>query len=198
LRVLRDIVQTTLLGQTLDIDPGISLAKLTYGYVDAIARCKTAVYTIVGPLQIGTALAGASDYLDRFDAITRFGIPIGMAFQYQDDVLGMYGSEEEFGKSVSSDLSEAKKTALFLEVYRRLRGSDRKRFVRLWGGVTISERDIDWVRTVGRETGALEAVQSRARGFVKAAKKVIPTISHEQHFQDLLTELASFVVERTY
>jgi geranylgeranyl diphosphate synthase type I len=198
LRILRDIVHTTTLGQTLDINPGISLDQLSYEYVDAIARSKTALYTIAGPLQMGAALAGSPDHLDRHDAFAGFGIPIGVAFQYQDDVLGMYGSREELGKSVSSDLSEAKKTALFLEIHRRLDGPDRERFVKLWGGANISESEVEWVRRMGRETGALETVQCRAREFVATAETAIPRISEEPHIQSLLRELASFVVERTY
>lgn len=49
-----------------------------------IYRNKTALYTFVGPLQIGAILAGASpEFLQK---IEKFALPLGIAFQIKDDI----------------------------------------------------------------------------------------------------------------
>jgi len=59
---------------------------------------KTARYTFEGPLHVGAVLAGASEtFLKQLSA---FAVPLGIAFQIQDDMLGVYGDTEKTGKSV--------------------------------------------------------------------------------------------------
>lgn len=58
--------------------------------------------------ELGGVLAGASE--SRFAALREFGVELGMAFQMQDDWLGLWGNPEQTGKPVGSDLRNRKKT----------------------------------------------------------------------------------------
>ena len=49
-----------------------------------IYRHKTAFYTFVSPLQVGASLAGANDLFLK--KIEKFALPLGIAFQIQDDI----------------------------------------------------------------------------------------------------------------
>src|SRR5579859_4403380 len=100
----------TAVGEILDIE--IPHQKLPQKEQDVInvAHLKTARYTVTGPLLTGAILAGADQALQ--DIIKRFGDNLGIAFQIQDDILGVFGSEVEIGKSVSSDIEEGKLTLL--------------------------------------------------------------------------------------
>jgi len=75
-----------------------------------VVEFKTARYTVIRPLQIGAALGGGSP--DLLDALARFGSPLGRAFQFRDDVLGVFGNEEVTGKPAGDDLREGKLTVL--------------------------------------------------------------------------------------
>jgi geranylgeranyl diphosphate synthase, type I len=57
---------------------------------------------------IGAILGGADE--SKQDAYRSFGHALGMAFQVQDDILGIWGNEALTGKSVASDLLEGKKS----------------------------------------------------------------------------------------
>jgi geranylgeranyl diphosphate synthase type II len=46
----------------------------------------------------------------QFNALTRYGELIGLAFQIADDILDITGKQEEIGKDVGSDLKKGKKT----------------------------------------------------------------------------------------
>ncbi|MFC9250963.1 polyprenyl synthetase family protein [Amycolatopsis thailandensis] len=73
-----------------------------------VVRYKTAKYTIERPLHIGAALAGAGT--DFLEALSRFALPLGDAFQFRDDLLGLYGDPATTGKPVLDDLREGKHT----------------------------------------------------------------------------------------
>lgn len=57
-----------------------------------VMRYKTAGYTIEKPLTIGAALGGASETI--ISNLSKYGINLGIAFQIQDDILGMFGDEK--------------------------------------------------------------------------------------------------------
>jgi len=58
--------------------------------------------------ELGGMLAGASEA--HLTALRDFGVELGMAFQMQDDWLGLWGNPEQTGKPVGSDLRSRKKT----------------------------------------------------------------------------------------
>ncbi len=77
-------------------------------YVMKVHYYKTGKYTYETPLHVGAILAGAKD--EDLKALTEYAIPGGIAFQLQDDILGMFGDEYRIGKPANSDLKEGKKT----------------------------------------------------------------------------------------
>ncbi len=75
-----------------------------------VVRYKSAKYSIERPLHIGAALAGAAP--GTIAELSRFGLPLGEAFQLRDDLLGVFGDPGATGKPAGDDLSEGKRTVL--------------------------------------------------------------------------------------
>ncbi len=75
-----------------------------------VLRYKSAKYSIERPLHIGAALAGADSA--QIVQLTRFGLPLGEAFQLRDDLLGVFGDPAVTGKPAGDDLIEGKRTVL--------------------------------------------------------------------------------------
>ncbi|MDR1667790.1 MAG: polyprenyl synthetase family protein [Bacteroidales bacterium] len=67
---------------------------------------------IAASLHIGAICGGAGQ--QDIEALHRWGLALGMAFQIQDDRLDMYGDPAIFGKAVGGDILEEKKTYLLL------------------------------------------------------------------------------------
>lgn len=88
LRMFAKTMVDTAIGQMLDIQKGDPAT---------IMRLKTAKYTVSGPLQIGTILAGGKQNL--LDQLDKFGTYLGIAFQIKDDILD--------GEVESLDLAKA-------------------------------------------------------------------------------------------
>lgn len=77
--------------------------------LDVISR-KSANYTVRRPLEIGAALAGCDTETMR--VLGAYGSAVGKAFQIRDDLLGVFGAQEDTGKPVGDDLRRGKATTV--------------------------------------------------------------------------------------
>lgn len=186
-------------GEYLDILGNVS-ENVDIDWVMKVIEYKTAKYTVEGPLKIGGALGGASPAL--LDSFSQYGLPLGMAFQLQDDILGMFGSVEKLGKPVDSDLKEGKKTLLVLETLRRLdeekRNNDLARFKQILGNPNLTIEDYWWAQQVIKETGALDYSQRLAQDYIKKAKLAFEGVGIKREARDYLLRIADFMLEREY
>jgi geranylgeranyl diphosphate synthase type II len=92
-------------------------------YLDLIMH-KTCWYTTVHPLRVG-ALIGSAGEAD-LRPMVRFGFHLGAAFQIQDDLLNLLGTEREYGKEIDGDLFEGKRTLPLIHLLRHAQGADRE------------------------------------------------------------------------
>jgi geranylgeranyl diphosphate synthase, type I len=130
------------------------------GTVDSalrVVRFKSAKYTVERPLQLGAALAARQPAVDP--AIERacrgYGIPVGVAFQLRDDVLGVFGDPAQTGKPASDDLREGKRTVLVAIARERAGPADRELLDRLLGDRLLDDAGAKQIRSILTETGAL-------------------------------------------
>jgi geranylgeranyl diphosphate synthase type I len=97
LSLFSDIMIDTIRGEMLDVKLSLPGQEKLEEDVLTIHKLKTAYYTVVGPLTIGAMLGGADE--SQLRLLRRFGENIGMAFQIQDDILGVFGDRQinDFG-----------------------------------------------------------------------------------------------------
>ena len=187
------------LGECLDILGDVS-EEVDIDWVMKVMEYKTAKYTVEGPLKIGGALGGASGEI--LDSFSEYALPLGIAFQLQDDILGMFGDEKKVGKPVDSDLKEGKKTVLVLETLRRLKKEGRDsqvvRFEEILGNPNLTTEDYYWTQQLIRETGALDYSQRLAQDCIKKAKLAFEGVGIEREARDYLLGIADFMLEREY
>src|SRR3989344_5774693 len=106
-KIISTIIETGY-GEGLDVE--YSNRWTNFNNIRQMTELKTAKYTFVGPLTVGAILGKANK--SQIDALSKLGLLIGLAFQIQDDILGIFGNEKVTGKSVLSDLREGKNTLL--------------------------------------------------------------------------------------
>lgn len=114
-RVLDEVRTEVNAGQFLDMaaEAALSGDGDPIAGAERVVEFKTARYTVTRPLQYGAALAGADE--DVLEALARVGSPLGRAFQFRDDLLGVFGDEAVTGKPAGDDLREGKRTVLIAE-----------------------------------------------------------------------------------
>lgn len=193
-RGLFDRLRTEVIaGQYLDI---LAQARGPATVQDAltVVRYKTAKYTVERPLQIGGALAGAEPSL--LDVYSRFGLPLGEAFQLRDDVLGMFGDPAETGKPVLDDLREGKHTIL-IAYARRYASEGEARHLETWHGnpELTGERAAE-LRQIVVGTGALARVEAMIDERVGEALRVLGGAPVDPYVKEGLAGLAGSLVDR--
>lgn len=186
---LASIVETTGYGQVLDVFSS-RIEDFDENDLMLLHEYKTAKYTIEGPMILGAILAGGKD----FSLISRYSIPVGIAFQLRDDILGLFGTEEEIGKPVTSDLEEGKKTLLILKAMENV--NYRGRIQSIIGKKGITAEELEEIRDIVRKTGALDYTYSTARDLVKRGIEALGKIDSEEKM--FLKEFAEYVIERKY
>lgn len=179
------------LGEVLDVAGGDPLT---------ISRLKTAYYTLVAPLSVGAVLAGASQ--NQLDQLAKFGTNLGIAFQLQDDILGVFGSEEQLGKSVTSDIEEGKNTLLYAKAKKKANSSQLEVLRQYYGQKNIGKIGLEEIRKVFISTGALAATQKEALKYVDLAKKEVSNItvdfqSKDTNLSKILVQMAEYLIRRT-
>jgi geranylgeranyl diphosphate synthase type I len=93
-------------GQHLDI--GFEQrGNVTVAEYQRMVRGKTASL-LAASVGIGAIVGGAS--VEQVEALWRFGLEVGLAFQAQDDVLGIWGDPALTGKAVGNDILRRKKS----------------------------------------------------------------------------------------
>ncbi|MCW3045619.1 MAG: Polyprenyl synthetase [Actinobacteria bacterium] len=126
-----------------------------------IARLKTAGYSVVGPVAVGTALADPPPAVA--EALARYARAVGEAFFLRDEVLGLFAEAEETGKDAESDLRRGKPTTLVADAVARSPAAGRQVIERLWGNPEATIADLGAVREIVEASGALGAA-TRAIG----------------------------------
>jgi len=164
-------------------------------YMDMIRRKTGAL--IEASSTIGGLACGASR--EDVERLSAYGINIGVAFQIQDDILGIYGSEERLGKPVYSDLREGKKTLLTIYALKHLDEDKAQHVRRVLGRRDASRSEYEAAAELIRESGALDYARRLAKSLVEEALSSLRGINvrDEEAFK-LLEELALFVVEREH
>lgn len=156
LRACRVFQETSLhltRGQHLDLDFE-DRKEVTLDEYWQMVRGKTAAL-LGSAMSLGAICAQASQ--ERQRAFQEFGLHLGLAFQAQDDILGIWGKTQVLGKSTESDLLSGKKT---LPILYGL--SQTGEFYRRWHAGPITEKDIpDLARLLDRE-GARKFARQQA------------------------------------
>lgn len=81
-------------------------------------------------LKMGAIIGGAS--AEDQDALYRFGVNLGLAFQIQDDLLDTYGKQNEVGKIIGGDIIENKKTILYIAAINQSNIQQKERLLNLY------------------------------------------------------------------
>lgn len=110
LQVMDDALFASAAGELIDVDFSWIPEVPRVDDILAMERLKTAVYSFECPLQAGAILAGSDE--EVVATLGEFGREIGIAYQLVDDLLGVFGTEAETGKTTVGDLREGKRTVL--------------------------------------------------------------------------------------
>ncbi|HPZ16903.1 MAG TPA: polyprenyl synthetase family protein [Fervidobacterium sp.] len=188
IRVFSDCYVKTGYGQLLDIlySSNIDQDVLRTNIPEEICLLKTAYYTFVYPMLFGYILSGSEKGEEK--KIVSLGEKIGVAFQYRDDLYGIFGGE---AKS-ANDISEGKYTVLVKKAAECLEPKEQAKFISILNKHDKSESDIKYVKSIIINSGSVEWLKEQITRLVKESIEELDELSI---FQDSKQELENTFVE---
>jgi geranylgeranyl diphosphate synthase, type I len=187
-RALKYFIQTaafTAMGEFIDTLHGVeTLANVKEKDVYLNYTLKTARYTFDCPLVTGAILGGADNR--EIKKISDFAIQIGQAFQIQDDIIGIFDSEKNIGKSILSDLAESKKTLLVCHAYEHLKGKKHKEFLDCFLKKTKTFADLVTVRKIFIDAGSLDYSLDAVKTRLARSQKILATLKMDPTYRNLI------------
>ncbi|MBE3560061.1 MAG: polyprenyl synthetase family protein [Ktedonobacteraceae bacterium] len=155
--VLDRAILTVAEGQYLDISfekrQDVSVAM----YLDMIQRKTAALMSAAAEMG---AILGTRDE-QTITGLRNFGNAIGIAFQVRDDLLGVWASTAELGKTPAGDIYRRKKSLPFLHALEHASSEDRQQLQDIYQQEkAITPRQVEQVLTIFARTQTQEYCHS--------------------------------------
>lgn len=193
-------------GQAIELE---WIRKETYVLSDddyvRMAYKKTCWYTLIAPLRLGVVIGSSpSDAVElerNLLGLLELGMLAGIGFQVQDDLLNLTADEVLYGKEISGDLFEGKRTVMLLHFLRTTSERSRLRALTLLKLPRHRKkaREIAWLHGAMRDNGSFEYGRDFARTYIRRALELEPKVlacMREGDDRRFLREMLHFVIFR--
>lgn len=167
---------------------------------------KTCWYTVIAPLRIGVICGSPpgpeAPVGDDLLPFMEFGFNAGIAFQIHDDLLNLEADEVLYGKEISGDLFEGKRTVMLLHFLRTTSKANRNRAIKILRTPRAAKvtNDVTWLLEAMVENGSLEYGHAKADEYSERAiglyEQGMPLLS-EGDDKRFLREMLRYVIERS-
>jgi octaprenyl-diphosphate synthase len=180
-------------GETFQLTQHGNLEVTEQDYLKVIQH-KTASL-LSATCRLGSIVSGL-DPVQR-EALARFGLYLGIAYQLADDTLDYIADQELLGKSLGKDLNEGKITLPLLHLLSHCGELERTRVKNIVNADGISDRDLQEILVLMKRYGSIEYSLKKARETVEIAKKNLDLSPPSLHRQ-ALSVVADYVVSRDH
>jgi len=191
MQILADATNTIAEGEVLQL-LNCNNADVDIANYMRVIHCKTAKL-FEAAMRLGAILGGASE--EDENAVAKYGMHLGTAFQLVDDVLDYSADEQQTGKHLGDDLAEGKPTLPL--IYAMQHGSPEQAAV---VRNAIEQGDMEKfaeVLKIVHATDALEFTRQYALREIELASETIESLVDSKYKQSLL-ELAEFAATRQF
>lgn len=180
-------------GQYLDISFEQTM-DVSLGDYQAMIERKTAAL-MGSALWLGAYLA--SNDTEMSEHYRMFGRGLGVAFQIQDDILGIWGDPKETGKTAGDDILRKKKTLPLLFALGAAQDEHRNRLIEIYRSSNVSKATIKEVKEILARVGAREYAEEKAREWYENSLRHLEAAKPEQEAGQRLRMLASALLNRS-
>ncbi len=181
-------------GEFIELIYGASdIEKITPKDIYNIYDLKTANYTFSFPLTTGATLAGADE--KEIKLLFDYGNYLGRAFQIKDDIIGIFSSESEIGKSNLTDLQEAKKTILIWHAFHHTNRNGKITIKSILDKKDLTTYDLHKMRKIITEAGTLLYADKEIQTLVKKAKHTLNRSKMSGKYKNILNNYISEILK---
>ncbi len=143
--------------------------------------------------RIGALLGGVP--ARQVDALTQYGLDIGVAFQISDDSLDFVANQDRLGKAIGADLREGKRTLPLIAMLARATPAESERVKSLLKRHDLEAEEIDEIRRYVVDHEGVEYALAQAHEYARSAKAALAAFNPSEE-RETLALVADFVVDR--
>jgi octaprenyl-diphosphate synthase len=191
LAILSKAAATIAEGEVLQLATQHDLSTTEERYLDVV-RGKTAAL-FGAACQVG-AVVGEQGAADE-DALSDYGMSLGIAFQLVDDALDYAADQAVLGKTVGDDFREGKITLPVLIAFQAGNAEDRAFWTRTIEASEQTDADLEHAMLLMARSGAIQATLDRAAGFADQAKTALARFA-ETPIRTALMGVADYTISR--
>lgn len=129
------------------------------------------------------------------EALARYGLCIGTAFQIVDDCLDLEGDERTAGKSLGTDLMQGKLTLPVIQLLRQAPPEERRHLEEILSGREATADRREQVLRLARERGTLRRSLDLAGEWIRQGKISLSNV-RDSLYVDNLHALADYILSR--
>ena len=179
-------------GQYLDIEYEDSLNIDIDSYSEMIAKKTASLFEC--SLYLG-ALLGSNNQV-KIANLRSFGKRLGMAYQVQNDLIGIWGGKETGVKSPSTDIKYKKKTLPIIYALQRAEGEDRENLLSIYSKANVSAKDVAQVLYIIDGLGARNYTEGVIEQYHLQALQDLELAELSPSAQQELKEVSAFLLDR--
>lgn len=198
LRVLKELVDMTtrtIEGQALDIgwarDERFDITVEDYL---TMAAHKTAFYSGGVPLAVGAIIGGGSE--EQIETLRAYGMSTGLAFQIQDDLLNLVGTEEATRKDFRGDITEGKRTLVVVHALEHTQGNAHDELIDILSSKETDPESLERAVQIMREAGSIDFARSYAIKLAHDHQHDVEAVLPATPMRELLVSMGDFFVSR--
>jgi len=187
IKIFSSTYEMTAWGQVLDVLHSIPRKFIPDDDISTqVSILKTAYYTIYYPILMGYVLTGRKQEKEM-ELIRDFSIPLGLAFQIRDDILGVFGKIEKTGKPDDSDLIDGKMTLLVKSTIENLKKTDKKEFIAVFTKKKKNKSEVRSLRNMIEVSGAREITVEKQGELLDQSRSRLSNLRISETSGDLLS-----------
>jgi len=131
----------------------------------------------------------------QLEALTRYGLDVGVAFQISDDSLDFVADQDRLGKAIGADLREGKRTLPLIAALERAAPEERARVRALLQNGALPPAEVEEIRQLVVKHAGVDYALERAHTYASAAKADLAPFPPSEE-REVLALVAEFVVDR--
>lgn len=190
---IEELVQVGL-AEMEDVRMSVTSDVITEDQIKTMYAFKTGRYSIYLPLAMGSLLAQPNP--EFLPILEKLGETMGVVMQLKDDELGLYGTEEETGKPVISDVREGKHTLYYLYALKAANTEQREVLNTYYGNPDVTVKDLELIRKVIKDSGAYEQVKVQTDILQSQATSLISSLPISEDMLPVWQELLALQTQR--
>lgn len=192
-KIFLEMIDEVFTGQMIDLNIS-SKNKVSNQEILQKMLLKTAGYSFIKPMMIGSVLAGVTK--KDYDFIREFGTELGLAFQIQDDLLDIGYESKTTKKSAFNDIEQHQHT-LFTNYVFEKGTSKQKEILNNLFGKKIKSRDRERLREVFFQSGAIKYGKELVLKHLNQAEKMLDKSVMDTKSKKLFSDLISGLINRS-